>query len=335
MKIAVFSAKSHDREYFEKLNDKSKLQIVYFDASLDESTVKLVHDVSGVCVFVNDDLNARVLEELKSHGVKLIALRCAGFNNVDLSAAERLQIQVVRVPAYFPESIAEHAVALILTLNRKTHKAYNRVREGNFSVKNLSGFNLCGKTVGVIGTGKIGLALCRILKGFGCSLLAYDIHEQQEALEIGVQYVSLEYLVSEADIISLHCPLNDKTHHLIDAKLIAKMKDGVMLINTGRGALIHTEDATDALKTQKIGYLGIDVYEQEEHLFFQDLSEVVIQDDLIMRLVSFPNVLITSHQAFLTKESLEQITTITLQNILDFQEGKPLANALTNLGSTA
>jgi D-lactate dehydrogenase len=252
----------------------------------------------------------------------LVALRCAGFNNVDLEAANELDITVVRVPAYSPEAVAEHAVALILTLNRKTHKAYNRIRENNFSLEKLTGFNLAGKTVGVVGTGQIGASFCRIMLGFGCNVIANDVHESTELINAGVEYTSFNKLLEHSDIISLHCPLTPDTHHLFDRKAFKKMKKGAMLINTGRGALIKTKDAIEALKTEKLGHLGIDVYEQEEKLFFRDLSEMIIPDDLISRLMSFHNVLITAHQGFFTREALEEIATTTLQNITDFEQGK-------------
>ncbi|MFW6043401.1 MAG: 2-hydroxyacid dehydrogenase, partial [Marinilabiliaceae bacterium] len=262
-------------------------------------------------------------------GIKLIALRCAGFNNVDLEAAKEQQIKVVRVPAYSPAAVAEHAVALILTLNRKTHKAYNRVRENNFSLERLTGFNLQGKTVGVIGTGKIGASFCRIINGFGCRVLAQDPYPRQDLQDEGVVYTDKDELLEQSDIISLHCPLTPESKHLINKETINQMKPGVMLINTSRGALIHTKDAIKGLKKGKIGYLGIDVYEQEEDLFFRDLSENIIQDETIMSLISFPNVLITSHQAFFTCEALEQIASTTIQNMLDFKNNRPLVNEVT------
>jgi D-lactate dehydrogenase len=271
-------------------------------------------------------VDKNTIEVLANNGIRLIAMRCAGFNNVDIQSAKKHQIKVVRVPAYSPEAVAEHSVALIMTLNRKTHKAYNRVREGNFSLKNLIGFNLHGKVVGVIGTGQIGIAFCKIMKGFGCRLLAYDIAESQALLDMGVEYLPMEEVFQQADIISLHCPLNQSTKHMVNKGSLEQMKDGVMIINTSRGALINTADAIEGLTKKKIGYLGIDVYEQEENLFFEDLSESIIQDDDILRLNSFPNVLITSHQAYFTKEAMDQITVITLDNIRAFENNEPLAN---------
>jgi D-lactate dehydrogenase len=277
-------------------------------------------------VFVNDDLNEQIIEQLASLGVKLIALRCAGFNNVDINAAKRKGIAVVRVPAYSPHAVAEHAVALMLTLNRQTHKAYNRVREGNFSLERLTGFDFYGKTVGVVGTGSIGKVFCEIMLGFGCKVLAFDLVANKELEGRGVEYLPFLDLLEKSDIISLHCPLTELTRHLINADTIRMMKRGVMLINTSRGALVNAQAAIDGLKSGRIAYLGIDVYEQEQTLFFNDLSGQVIQDDLIMRLISFPNVLITAHQGFFTKEALTQITLITLQNISEFEAGKELTN---------
>ncbi len=324
MKIAFFSAKSYDRESFDRYN--SSYQIVYFDLPLNEQTVDLARGFKIVCTFVNDKLSAEVIASLKHCGVQLIALRCAGFNNVDLAASKDNDITVVRVPAYSPHAVAEHAVALILTLNRKTHKAYNRVRDGNFSLERLSGFDLFGKTVGVIGTGKIGQVFCKIMQGFECKVLAFDIVANKDLEATGVEYLPLVDIFNQADIIVLHCPLTEQTRHIINKDSIAVMKKGVMLINTSRGALIDSKAAIAALKTGKIGYLGMDVYEQEEKLFFNDLSENIIQDDVIMRLLSFPNVLITAHQGFLTDEALSAIATITLDNITKFVEGKTLEN---------
>lgn len=321
MKTAVFSTKQYDRDFFDRLNTSGNNQLTYFDASLNTNTVNLAAGYGAVCVFVNDTIDKAVIEKLHETGIKLIALRCAGFNNIDLAAAKDKNIKVLRVPAYAPQAIAEHAVALILTLNRKTHKAYNRIRENNFSLEKLVGFNLHGKTVGVIGTGRTGAAFCTIMQGFGCKVIANDIKESGELKSKGVNYVSFNELLQASDIISLHCPLNPQTHHLINAAAFSTMKDGVMLINTSRGAVVDTQQAIQVLKTGKLGYLGIDVYEQEENLFFKDLSESIIQDDVIARLMSFPNVLVTAHQGFFTKEALEQIVTTTLQNITDFENG--------------
>jgi len=326
MKVAVFSTKSYDRDFFDRFNTSGRHQLTYFEAPLNINTTNLTQGYESVCVFVNDKLDKSVIEKLAEKGVKLIALRCAGFNNVDLESTRSNNIKVVRVPAYSPMAVAEHAVALILTLNRKTHKAYNRVRESNFSLERLTGFDLYGKTVGVVGTGLIGAAFSNIMLGFGCRVIAFDVHESKETIDKGVEYISFDDLLKKSDIISLHCPLNKGTHHLIDQEAFSKMKQGVMMINTSRGALINTHDAIQALKSGKLGYLGIDVYEQEEHLFFEDLSESIILDDVIARLVTFPNVLITAHQGFFTREALEQITTTTLNNISEFEDGNQVNN---------
>ncbi|MEO5997633.1 MAG: 2-hydroxyacid dehydrogenase [Chitinophagaceae bacterium] len=326
MKIAFFSAKSYDKEFFDRFSNKN--EIIYWEVALNENTVSLAKGCNAVCVFVNDLLNEKVIHQLSELGIKLITLRCAGFNNVDLSAAHQLNIPVVRVPAYSPHAVAEHAVALILTLNRKTHKAYNRVREGNFSIETLTGFDLFGKTIGVIGTGRIGQAFCEIMLGFGCNVLAFDIIVNKQLEAKGVNYLPLIDLLQQSDIISLHCPLTELSHHMINEETIAMMKKGVMVINTSRGALIDTKATIHALKSGQLAYLGIDVYEQEEKLFFNDLSGKVIQDDIIMRLISFPNVLITAHQGFFTSEALTQIARTTFKNIQDFEDGKELLNKL-------
>lgn len=326
MKLAFFSTQAYDRTYFDRY--RGDVTIKYMAASLDETTVNLAQGSDAVCAFVNDRLNADVLQQLVALQIKLVALRCAGFNNVDLEAARALGVTVVRVPAYSPYAVAEHALALMLTLNRKTHKAYNRVREGNFSLDRLTGFDMHGKTVGVVGTGKIGQIMCNILIGLGCKVLAFDLvaHAPTEAL--GVAYVPLIDLLQQSDIVTLHCPLNEQTKHLINEDSIAHLKPGVMLINTSRGGLIDTRAAIHGLKSGKIGYLGLDVYEQEEKLFFHDLSESVIQDDRILRLLSFPNVLITAHQGFFTEEALTQIAQVTLRNIATVMAGNACENAV-------
>jgi D-lactate dehydrogenase len=326
MKIAVFSTKSYDQEYFESYNKAYGFEFSYFETSLHSHTARLAQGFDIVCVFVNDTVDENTIKILADQGVGLIALRCAGFNNVNVDAAKKHKIKIVRVPAYSPEAVAEHAMALILTLNRKTHKSYNRVREGNFSLKNLMGFTLKNKTIGIIGTGQIGETFCKLIKGFGSHIIAFDIAENKTLLDLGVKYVSLDDLFVTSDIISLHCPLNQHTKHLINKDSISKMKKGVMIINTSRGALIKTADVIEGLTERKIGYLGIDVYEQEENIFFDDLSEHIIEDDQIMRLMSFPNVLITSHQAFFTKEAMNEIITTTLENIQSYAEGKSLQN---------
>ncbi|WP_315818968.1 2-hydroxyacid dehydrogenase [Paraflavitalea speifideaquila] len=297
-----------------------------FEAPLNEQTVNLAAGFTAICAFVNDVLSAPVIEQLAAQGVQLIALRCAGYNHVDLAAAKSHNIPVVRVPAYSPYAVAEHAVAMILTLNRKTHKAYNRVREGNFSLAGLTGFDLHGKTVGVIGTGQIGAIFAGIMQGFGCRVLAFDLIANKTLEAKGVEYLPLIKLLPQCDIISLHCPLNEQTKHIINAQTLGMMKQQVMLINTSRGGLIDTQAAIDALKSGQLGYLGIDVYEQEEKLFLHNLSEEIIQDDAIMRLMSFPNVLVTAHQGFFTDEALSQIAQTTLQSIQAFEDSKPLIN---------
>lgn len=326
MKVAFFSTKQYDRDIFNHFI--SAHDIIFFEAQLNAQTANLAKGCKAVCVFVNDKLNKEIITALAAMGVQLIALRCAGFNNVDLDAAQSNNIRVVRVPAYSPHAVAEHAVALILTLNRKTHKAYNRVKEGNFSLERLTGFDLFGKTVGVIGTGKIGAAFSDIMLGFGCTVLAFDLIENKPLADKGVEYLPLIDVLQRSDVISLHCPLNEQTQHLINRQTIGMMKEGVMLINTSRGGLVDTPAVIEALKNGTIGYLGLDVYEQEEKLFFNDLSENIIQDDLIMRLVTFPNVLITSHQGFFTEEALKQIAETTLNNLDSFEAGETPKNLL-------
>lgn len=324
MKIAVFSTQDYDRVYFEKHNTSHELR--FFALPLNEQTVATTRGFDAVCVFVNDTVNEAVLDVLHQNGIKLIALRCAGFNNVAVKHAASLSIPVVRVPGYSPEGIAEHALALILTLNRKTHKAYNRVREGNFSLDGLMGFNLYGKTVAVIGTGKIGKSFCLIMKGLGCKIKAYDVVEDEELKQLGVSYHAFEDTIAGADIVSLHCPLLDATRHLINTNSLEHFKDGAMLINTSRGALIETCDVLEALKKGKLGYLGLDVYEQEANLFFHDHSDDIIQDDLLLRLIGFPNVIITSHQGFFTQEAMTEIATTTYKNIDAFVKNEILVN---------
>jgi D-lactate dehydrogenase len=327
MKLAFYSTQRYDKDYFTRFNPGHEIN--FLETSLREKTVQLLTGETAVCVFVNDDLSAPVIHALAEKGVKLIALRCAGYNNADLAAANLAGITVVRVPAYSPFAVAEHAVAMIMTLNRKTHKAYNRIREGNFSLDRLTGFDLHGKTVGIIGMGKIGRVFSKIMKGFGCRVLVHDLFPNPEWEKEGWEITDIETLFHSADIISLHCPLTESTRHIINQKNIHLMKRGVMIINTGRGALIDTGAVIHALKTGRIGYLGIDVYEQEEHLFFRDLSENIIQDDQIMRLVSFPNVLITAHQAFFTEEALSEIARVTYENIDSFEKGGQISNLVS------
>jgi D-lactate dehydrogenase len=326
MKVAVFNTKPYDRQFFITANYDHEHDLVFLEPRLSRETALLAKGFPAVCVFVNDQLDAHVLEILAAHGTRLIALRCAGFNNVDLKAVVKLGMTIVRVPAYSPYAVAEHTIGLILTLNRKIHRAYNRVREGNFSLDGLLGFDLHDHTVGIVGTGKIGQIVAQIMQGFGCRILAYDVHPNPACEAVGARYVELEKLLTDADIITLHCPLTPETHHLIDQKAIAQMKKGVMLINTSRGALIDTQAVIHGLKSQKVGSLALDVYEQESDLFFEDLSNQIIQDDLFERLLTFPNVLITAHQAFFTKEALQNIAETTLSNISDVQQGKVCAN---------
>ncbi|MCS6782576.1 MAG: 2-hydroxyacid dehydrogenase [Gloeomargarita sp. SKYBB_i_bin120] len=323
MKVAVFSTKSYDRQFLDAANREAGHQLVYYDVKLDASTATLAGDAQGVCVFVHDVLDRETLSILHRQGVKLIALRCTGFNNVDLQAAAELGLTVVRVTAYSPYSVAEHAIGLILTLSRKYHRAYNRVREGNFSLEGLLGFDLHARTVGVIGTGKIGMVFAEILQGFGCRLLGYDVYPNDRFPQLkNARYVMLDELYAQSDIISLHCPLLPETYHLIDQRALDKMKPGVILINVSRGALIDTRAMIDGLKSGKIGALGLDVYEEEENLFFQDLSTQIIQDDLFQRLLTFPNVIVTGHQAFFTREALTEIATTTIANLSDFEAGR-------------
>jgi len=311
----MFSTKPYDRTYFEHGNRAKHHQISFFEPRLTQETVGMAAGFEAICVFVNDGLDERTLETLRAHGTRWIALRCAGFNQVDLAAAERLGMRVVRVPAYSPHAVAEHAVALMLTLDRKIHRAYARVREGNFALNGLIGFDLRGKTVGIVGTGRIGEVVATILRGFGCRLLGFDLQPSAGCVELGMQYVPMDQLLAESDIVTLHCPLTPATRHLIDSAAIARMKRGVMLINTSRGAVIDTPAVIEGLKSGQIGYLGLDVYEEEADYFFEDLSDEVIADDVLARLLTFPNVLITGHQAFLTHEALSEIAATTLSNL--------------------
>lgn len=319
MKVAVFSIKPFEKDILEQENAHHGHELVYFETVLNEKTAALAQGFNAVCCFVSDALNTATLNVLHQHHIRLIALRSAGFNHVDLSRAKELGITVVRVPNYSPYAIAEFTVGLILTLNRKIHRAYQWVREHNFLLTHLLGFDLHGKTVAIIGTGRIGMVFAKIMCGFGCKVLAVDPIQNPECLQLGVIYTSLHEAFAEADIISLHCPLTKETHHLLNQTSIAQLKPGVMIINTGRGALIDTEAMIDGLKSGIVGYLGLDVYEEEETLFFRDLSEAVIQDDTFLRLQTFPNVVITGHQAFFTKEAVANITKTTLANISCFE----------------
>jgi D-lactate dehydrogenase len=329
MKVAIFSTKAYDKQFLEAANSHHQHEFVFFEPRLTSDTAILATEFPAVCVFVHDIVDALTLEMLAEGGTRFIILRCAGFNNVDLKTAANLGMTVVRVPAYSPYGVAEHAVGLILTLNRKIHHAYNRVRESNFSLAGLLGFNLNGRTVGIIGTGKIGVILAQIMQGFGCHLLAYDVYRNPELEKLGGKYVELPELFANSDIISLHCPLTPETHHLINAETIAQMKPKVMLINTSRGALIDTQAVIEGLKSRKIGSLGVDVYEQESDLFFEDLSGEIIQDDVFLRLTTFPNVLITGHQAFFTEEALYNIAETTCANITDLEQGRACVNEVS------
>ncbi|GGF56641.1 2-hydroxyacid dehydrogenase [Alteromonas lipolytica] len=321
-RVAMFSAQQYDIESFRQHPLCQQIELTTFATQLDHKTVSLCQQADVVCAFVNDELDRAILQHLKIQGVTHVALRCAGFNNVDTDAANDLGLAVSRVPAYSPEAVAEHALALIMTLNRKTHKAYNRVREGNFNLNGLLGFTLHGKKVGVVGTGHIGAALVRLLSGFGCEIYCYDPYTDEKLTETGATYTSLNTLLSECHIISLHCPLNEQSYHLINEQSLAIMRDGVMLINTSRGGLIDTHAVIKGLKTHKIGYLGLDVYEMESELFFHDHSSEIIQDDVFERLQTFHNVLITGHQGFFTAEALTQIAGVTLDNIVSWHTGK-------------
>jgi D-lactate dehydrogenase len=329
MKIAIFDSRAYDRASFEAANVAagSGHALTFFEPRLTKETAALAAGHAAVCSFVNDRLDEPALRVLREGGTRLIALRSAGYNHVDLVAASMLGLPVVRVPEYSPYAVAEHAVAMVLALNRKIHRAYARVREWNFSLEGLVGFDLHGKVVGIVGTGRIGRAAARIFHGFGCRILVYDLHSDPELVaELGVRYVDLPELYRASDVISLHVPLTPATHHMVDAKALATMKRGVMLINTGRGALIDSRALTSALKTGHLGAAALDVYEEEEGIFFHDLSSKVLQDDVLARLLTFPNVLVTSHQGFLTREALDAIAQVTLENVGAFERGEPLRN---------
>jgi D-lactate dehydrogenase len=321
VKVAVFSTKPYDREFLAQANlaNGDPHELRFLEPRLNTETASLAQGASAVCGFVNDVLDRAVLEALVAQGVRLVALRCAGFNNVDLAAARELGIAVARVPAYSPEAVAEHTVALILSLNRNIHRAYARVREGNFALDGLLGFDLKGRTVGIVGTGRIGIGVARIMRGFGCNVLGFDPHHDAEFAQAGGHYVELADLLAGSDIVTLHCPLTPQTRHLIDADAIAAMKPGVMLVNTGRGALVETRALIKGLKSGRIGHVGLDVYEEESDLFFENLSGQIIQDDVFARLLTFPNVLITGHQAFFTREALTAIAGTTMGNITQFE----------------
>lgn len=328
----MFSTKPYDQTAFGAIAGSTGHHIDFLEDRLRERTAALAAGADAVCIFVNDVADAAVLRALHAAGVRYVALRCAGFNNVDLAAAAALGIEVVRVPAYSPNAVAEHTIALILALNRRIHKAYNRVRDGNFSLDGLVGFDLAGKTAGVVGTGRIGTIVARLLWHFRCEVIAYDPYENPKVTELGMTYVGLDELYERSDVISLNCPLTPETYHLVSSEAIARMKPGVMLVNTGRGALIDTPAVVEGLKTGRVGSLALDVYEEEAELFFEDRSAQVIADDVFARLLTFPNVLITAHQAFLTTEALGAIAETTLANLTELEATGSCANAVGAAG---
>ena len=328
-RIAIFDTKPYDRFFFEEENKKYGFDITYFEAKLRPRTANVTAGFDAVCAFVNDELDAEVMERLHQNGVKLVAMRCAGYNNVNLQAACKFGIQVVRVPQYSPYAVAEYALALLMTLNRKVHRAYNRVREGNFSINGLMGFYLRGKTMGVIGTGKIGRTFIGLLRGFGMRVLAYDLYPNPDAArESNFEYVPLETIFRESDIISLHCPLTPENHHMINDATIAKMKKGIVLINTSRGRLIDSTALVNGLKSGRIGAAGLDVYEEETDYFFEDRSDRAVLDDILARLMTFPNVIVSSHQAFFTVEAERNIAETTMKSIDDFASGRTLVDSI-------
>lgn len=327
MKVPCFSAQPYDKEFLLAASEGTELEWEFLEAGLDKTTAKLAHGARALCIFVNDSLEAETVRELHRHGLRGVALRCAGFNNVDLGVCQELGIQVARVPAYSPHAVAEHTLALLLTLNRRLHKAYNRVREGNFALSGLMGFDLHGKTVGVVGTGKIGSIVVDILLGFGCRVVAYDPYPTRSDIE----YLELVPLLRQSKVVTLHLPLTPDSHHMINAEALALMPAGSVLINTSRGGLVDTVAVIEALKSRHLGGVAIDVYEEEGDLFFRDLSEKVIQDDVFARLSSFPNVLISGHQAFFTQEALEAIAETTVANLLDLEAGRELGNRVVKL----
>jgi len=329
MKTACFSTKPYDQQTFTQVGQDSDHELVFFEPRLNPRTAALASGFPAVCVFINDDLGETTLRAIASTGTRVIALRCAGFNNVDLSVAKELGLTVVRVPAYSPYAVAEHAVGLILMLNRKLYRAYNRVRDDNFALTGLLGFDLHGKTVGIVGTGKIGECFAQIMRGFGCTLLAYDVRQNPVCVDLGVRYVDQPELFSQSDIVSLHCPLLPATYHMVDAEALQHFKPGSMLINTSRGGLVDTRAVINALKSRRLGYFGTDVYEEEEHIFFQDLSDTVIQDETFQLLQSFPNVVVTAHQAFFTREALDNIAKTTLSNLDDVAAGRSCDNEVS------
>ncbi len=330
MKVLVYSAAQYTRDTFKKANHGQKHQFVYSDAALSEHTTSLAQDFQAICCFVEDKLNAKVLDKLAELGVQLILLRCTGFNNIDIKAAKKNSITVMRVANYSPHSVAEFTMAMILTLNRKLHRSYNRVREGNFLLDGLLGFDLNNKTVGIIGTGSIGRVLAKILSGFGCRILANDVIENEYCLSLGVNYVSLTELLQRSNIVSLHLPLTPDTFHLMNKKTLSLMQDDAILINTSRGAIVNTTDLITELKRRRFSGVGLDVYEEESGLYYHDLRDQIIDDDIFTRLIGFPNVLITGHQGFFTNEALNDIATITLKNISDYEAGVSSANTISH-----
>ena len=328
MKIAVFSARPYDREFMSAANAKAAHQLCFFDAALELETCALAAGHEAVCIFVNDTADAGVLEALAAGGTRLLALRCSGFNNIDLKAAARLGLKVVRVVAYSPYSVAEHAVALLLTINRKIHRAYNRTRDSNFELDGLMGFDLHGKTVAVVGTGRIGRVFSKIMCGFGCEVLGHDKYPSAEFEVLGARYADLAEICAKADIISLHCPLTPETHHIVNADMLSRLKRGALLINTSRGGLVETEAVVEALKSGQLGGLALDVYEQEADLFYRDWSSTVVSDDVFERLLSFPNVIVTGHQAFFTREAITTICQTTIDSLSEFAAGRTLSNEL-------
>jgi D-lactate dehydrogenase len=333
MHVAVYSSKPYDEQFLRSANAEAGHELRFLEARLSVETAPLAAGSEAVCVFVNDDVGAEVLDTLAEVGIAVVALRSAGFNHVDLGAATRLGLPVLRVPGYSPHAVAEHCVGLILALNRKIYRAYNRVREGNFSLTGMLGFDLHGKTVGVVGTGQIGACFARIMLGFGCRVLASDPYPDDACTALGVEYVDLDELLAGSDIVSLHCPLTPDTYHLVNAERLERMRPGLMLINTSRGALVDTSAVIDALKSGHIGHLGLDVYEEEADLFFEDLSDEVLHDDVFSRLLTFPNVLITGHQAFFTREAIDNIAATTIGNLTAFEQGAELVNQVPPTGS--
>ncbi|QBR01269.1 2-hydroxyacid dehydrogenase [Paraburkholderia pallida] len=329
MDIVVFSAKPYDRQFLDAANADHGHRIRYLDDPLNTDTAGLAAGHRGVCIFVNDEANEAVLDVLARGGTQLIALRCTGYNNVDLKAAAARGIKVVRVVDYSPNSVAEHAVALLMAINRKVHRAYNRTRDFNFALDGLMGFDLCGKTVAVIGTGKIGRVFARIMAGFGCNVIGYDAYPSAEFEALGGRYAPVEEVGANADIVSLHCPLTPQTYHIIGTDMLARAKRGALLINTSRGGLVDTEAAIEALKSGQLGGLAIDVYEQEADVFFRDLSGTIVNDDVLQRLMTFPNVIVTGHQAFLTREAVSTICETTLRSITEFETGQALTNEIS------